>query len=155
NRSIQIQRISGSHRSYGSYRTYGFGLLILARRDLRPDVPRDQVHGEQIPQAVEVRVFLELRQVRVRHSRPQLGHALRGDLAVLDELGVALEDRFREQLAAGDLDAELALQPEHDVQEVDRLGPQVTHQCRLRVDLVLVDVQRLDERRGHLLIDLV
>jgi len=35
-----------------------------------------------------------------------------------------MEDRLGEQLAARDLDAELALQPKDDVEEVDRLGPQ-------------------------------
>ena len=85
-------------------------------------------------------------EVGERHRLRQFGEALGGDLAVLHELGVALEDRFREQLAARDLDAELALEPEDDVEEVDRLGAEVALQRDGRVDLVLVDVQRLDQR---------
>ena len=82
--------------------------------------------------ALDLRVLLELAQVGERHACAQLGQALVGDLAVLHELRVALEDRLGEQLAARDLDAELALQAEDDVEEVDRLGPQVALQRRRR-----------------------
>src|SRR5262249_21747287 len=62
-------------------------------------------------------------------------------------------DRLGEQLAARDLDPELALQPEDDVQEVDRLGPQVALERGRRLDVFLIHVQRLDQRRGHLLVN--
>src|SRR5436309_1324523 len=97
-------------------------LLILARLQLRLDVARGQVHGEQVAEAFEIRVALELGQVSVRHAALEFGHAFRSEFAVLYKLRVALEDRFREQFAAGDLDAELPFQAEDDVQEVDRLG---------------------------------
>jgi hypothetical protein len=52
-----------------------------------------------------------------------------------------LKDALGEQFDALDPDAELALQAEEDVQEIDRLGPQVTLERRRRPDLVLVQVQ--------------
>src|SRR5262249_15193385 len=115
NRSIQTHRISGSSASgLGRVLRVGSGFL-----DLQLDVAGDQFHREQLADLHHLRVLLELAEVGERHPRPQLGQALLGDLAVGDELRVALEDRLREQLAARDLDAELALQAEHDVQEVD------------------------------------
>ena len=57
----------------------------------------------------------------------------------ITKLRVALEDGLGEQLAARDLDAELPLEPEDDVQKVDRLRPQVAHQRSLGSDILLVD----------------
>src|SRR5262249_44027443 len=66
----------------------------------------------------------------------------------------ALEDRFGEELAARNLDAELALQPEDDIQEVDRLGAEVRLEPGLRGNLFFIDVQRIHEDGGHLPLDL-
>jgi hypothetical protein len=71
------------------------------------------------------------------------------------EIGVALEVRHGEQLAARDPDRELPLQPEEDVEEVDRLRPQVALQRACRLHVLFLDVQRLDQGRGHLAVDLV
>src|SRR5262245_45201181 len=65
-------------------------------------------------------VLLERGQVGEGHAHAQLLQALGGDPAVLHEVGVTLEDRLGEQLAARDLDPELALEAEDDVEEVDR-----------------------------------
>jgi hypothetical protein len=50
-----------------------------------------------------------------------------------------MKERLTEQLAARDLDPELALQAEHDVQEVDGLRAQVREEGRRRDDLVLLE----------------
>jgi hypothetical protein len=64
--------------------------------------------------------------VGVRHPRAQFAHALFGHPTIPHEVGITLEHGFREQLAARDPDAERALQSEHHVQKVDRLGPEVS-----------------------------
>src|SRR5688500_17238192 len=79
------------------------------RAKLALDVLGDHVHREQVADPGQFRVPLELAQVGERHALAQFRQALVGDLAVLHELGVALEDGFREELAARNLDAELAL----------------------------------------------
>ena len=92
------------------------------------DVARDEIDREQVAQVADFGILLEAGEVGERHPLAQLAQALVGDAAVLDEFRVALEDRFREQFAARDLDPELALEAEDDVQEVDRLGAQIALQ---------------------------
>src|SRR5262249_31091089 len=99
--------------------------VIASRPQLGLDVARDQVHREQVAHPADLGVLLELAQVGQGQALAQLLKALGGDLAVLHELRVAVEDRIGEQFAARDLDSELALQPEEEGQEVDRLGPQI------------------------------
>jgi hypothetical protein len=96
-----------------------FGLVELAL-----DVPGNQLDGEQVADVQDLRVLLEVPQIRERHLGLQLGHALVGDAPVLDEVGIALKDRLGEQFAPRDLDAELPLEAEDDVQKVVD-GPQV------------------------------
>jgi 3-hydroxyacyl-[acyl-carrier-protein] dehydratase len=72
------------------------------------------------------------------------------DLAVGHELGAG-EHVLRKQLAAGDLDAEGLLQPEHDVEEVDRLRSQVTHHRGARGDILFIHPQGIDQGCLHLL----
>src|SRR5262245_25835031 len=79
------------------------------RLQLTPDVAGDQVHCEQVADVRDLGILLEGCQVGEWHALAQLFQALLGDLAVLHELRVALEDRLGEQLAARDLDPELAL----------------------------------------------
>src|SRR5207245_1330022 len=82
-------------------------VLVTARRQLTLDVVGNQLNREEVTDVTDFRVGLELAEVSERHTLPQLRQALVGDSAVLHEVRVALEDRFREQLAARDLDPEL------------------------------------------------
>src|SRR5262245_8395954 len=88
------------------------GLDSGALAEFPRDVTVQEADREQVGDGADPPVVRERAEVGVRHAGAQLVQALLGDLAVLDELGVALEDRLGEQLAARDLDAELALQPE-------------------------------------------
>src|SRR5262249_23230955 len=99
--------------------------LAVAGFELALDEAGDQLHGEEIPHAIELAVLRELAEVRERHPAAQFLDALVSHLAVSNEAGVALEDGLGEQFAARDPDAELPLQAEDDVQKVDRLGAQV------------------------------
>ena len=76
-------------------------------------------------------------------------------LAVLNQVRIALEDGFGEQLAARNLDPEFAFETEDDVQEIDGLGAQISLQRGRRFNVFLIHVQRLDQRRGHLGINFV
>src|SRR5262249_13077521 len=100
-------------------------IRLRGKIDLPGDVPGHQVDGEQVGDAAQPSVVIEAVEVGVGHARAQLGHALVGNPAFSHELQVSLEDRLGEELAAGDLDSELALQTEHDVQEVDRFRTKV------------------------------
>src|SRR5438874_365040 len=102
--------------------------MLLLGRQLPLDIAGDQLDGEQVAEVADLGVPGELAEVGKGHLGPQLVQAAVGDLAVLDELGIALENRFREQLAARDLDAKLALQAEDDVEKIDRFGSQVSLQ---------------------------
>src|SRR5262245_34590033 len=79
---------------------FGFLLVPAGAAELALDVAGDHLDGEEVADAAEFGVLLELAQVGERHAGLQFGQALGGHLAVLHELRVALEDRFREQLAA-------------------------------------------------------
>src|SRR5258708_5588430 len=85
----------------------------LLRGQLALDVASDQFDREQIAKVRHLGIALETAQVGVGHAVTQLLQTLVGDLAILDEVGIALEDRFREQLAARNLDAELPLETEN------------------------------------------
>src|SRR6266849_7126960 len=97
----------------------------VGRIELALDIPCDQVDGEQVAQMAQLRILLELAQVGERHAGVQLLQALFGHPAVRHEFRIPLENRLGEQLAARNLDAELALEPENNVQKVDRLCPEV------------------------------
>src|SRR3974390_37053 len=95
-----------------------FRFLILARgSQLALDVASNQVHCKEVAEVAQLRILLEMAQVRKRHFRAQLGHALFGNPAVWDQVRIALEDGFGEQLATRDLDPEFTLKAEDDVEE--------------------------------------
>ena len=85
-----------------------------------------QIDREQVGNGTEPSILVELTQVRVCYARTQFANPSLGYLAVGHELGIALEDLLGKELVAWDLDPELAFQAEHDVQEIDGLGPQVS-----------------------------
>src|SRR5262249_42185783 len=127
--------------------------ILVGRAELALDVARNHVHGEQVADTAELGVFLERTEVGERHARAQFVQALFGDAAVLHVFRVALKDRFGEQFAARDLVAEFPLEPEDDVQEIDRLRTQVALQRGGGLDVVLVHVERFDQCCRHLEID--
>ena len=90
-------------------------------RQLARDVLDQHVDGVEVADLLDVGVGGELGQVGVGHPGLELVEPLGRQLAVLDHVGVG-DDVLGEQLAARDLDPEVPLEPEHDVQEVDRLG---------------------------------
>ena len=97
---------------------------------------------------------LELGQVGEREPGLELFDALGGELAVGDPFGVG-HQVLGEQLAARDLDPEIALEAEDDVQKVDRLGAQVALERGLAGHFVLVHAQGIHQRGLDFLEDLV
>src|SRR5262249_14000159 len=95
-------------------------------RELPADVAGYQLDREQVRNGAKPSIFVERTQLRVRHARTKLAHPLVGHLPVAHELEIALEDGLRKEFIAWDLNPKLAFQTEHDVQEVDGLGSQVT-----------------------------
>src|SRR5207244_10322883 len=74
-----------------------FGLRISPRAlvaafQLSLDIARDQLDREQIADAADLRVLFEAGEIGEGHARAQLGEPFGGDLAVLDEFRIALED---------------------------------------------------------------
>src|SRR5262245_10643761 len=126
---------------------------LRLRLELALDVAGDQLDGEQVADVADLGVLLEAAEVGEGHACAQLLDSLVGHAAVLDELRVALEDRLREQLAARDLDTKLPLQAKDDVEEVDGLRAEVALQGGGRLDVLLIDVERLDQGRGDLFED--
>src|SRR5262249_10236717 len=63
-------------------------------------------------------------------------------------------DVLGEELAPGDLDPEVPLQSEDDVQEVDRLRPEVPLERGVAGHVLFVDSQSIDQRRLDFLEDL-
>ena len=79
----------------------------------------------------------------------QLREAGVGDDAFLLELGLGqVAARVLDDLAARDLDLERALEPEHHVEEVDRLGVEVLDQRDVGLDVVDVAAERVGHRLG-------
>ena len=68
---------------------------------------------------------LQIPQVGEGHPRVDCDEALVGQVAIPQQSAAVHQDFFRKQLTAGNLDHELALQPKHDVQEVDGLRAQI------------------------------
>ncbi len=77
---------------------------------LRSQELADHVDGEQIADPLHARVLSELVDVGVRHTGPQFGDPVVGDLAIGDEARVRRGDVLGEQLAAGDLDVKVLLE---------------------------------------------
>ena len=83
-------------------------------------------------------------------ARPALGdHAARRELVVGH-----VAARRALHLAARDLDVELALEAEHDVEEVERLGAEVVHQDRVELRPRRRRAERVGDDRAHGLADL-
>jgi hypothetical protein len=79
-------------------------------------------------QALNLRVFLEGVEVGKRQALAKLLQPLGRDRTVVDQFGVTLEDGFGKQLAARDLDGKRTLEAKGNVEEINRLGPQITLQ---------------------------
>src|SRR5262249_8636372 len=99
-----------------------FGLITVRtfsvpRSELPADVAGYEIDGEQVGNGTKPPIFVERNQLRVRHARTQLAHALLGHLPVANELGISLEDGLRKEFVAWDLNPKLAFQAKHDVQE--------------------------------------
>src|SRR5262249_36923898 len=137
-------------RSIQNHRMQSFlARVSLGHAHLALHVAAHVLHGQQVAKILDYRVSAKRRQVGKRHPLFQLHHAFAGDPAVLHVLGVG-PDIFGDQLAAEDFDIEGFLQAEDDVQKVDRLGPQISHQASLRSHLLLVPPQRIHKRRLYL-----
>jgi hypothetical protein len=90
----------------------------VAGFQLVPHVPRDQIHSKQIRDMADLGVLLELRKVRERYTGTQFLDPLWGDVAVVYQCRIALEDRFGEKLATRNRDAKLLFESKDDVEEV-------------------------------------
>src|SRR5690349_11608259 len=103
-------------------------ISALGRRRPRAEFPLDKSHerldGEDLPDIADLRILLQLRKVRVRQASLERRDALGRHLPVLHELRVLLHV-LREQLPLPDLELERLLELEHDVEEIDRLGPEI------------------------------
>jgi hypothetical protein len=77
--------------------------------ELPRNVPSNEIDSKQGRNCAQSPVTIEATEVGVGHARAQLVDAFIGYLAFGHELGVTPEDRLGEELAARDLDAELAL----------------------------------------------
>src|SRR5262245_22821522 len=98
NRSIQTQRIC---RVPGiGFRGSGSGPTEPDPRSPEPDsgiqlvvdIADDRLNGEQVANDLQRWVRFKLRQIGERHLGLEFGEPLRGDAAVFNKLGVALED---------------------------------------------------------------
>src|SRR5687768_10352951 len=94
---------------------------LVAVVQLAFDVVGDQLDREEVADTAQLGVAFEGAEVGEGHAGFELVEALLRHLAILHELRIALEDGFREEFAAGNLDTELPLEAEDDVQEVDGL----------------------------------
>src|SRR5215471_7939751 len=84
----------------------------------------------------------------------ELRQTLLCDDAFLLKLGLGkIAARVLDNLAARDFDLEGALQPEHHVQEVDRLGVQSLDQRHVELDVLDIAAQRVGHGFGNLGID--
>src|SRR5581483_5059861 len=91
-------------------------VLVIPRfAEFTLDVAGDDLDGEQVADAADLRVGLELAEIGEGHACPQLFQPLGCYLAVLHEIRVAVEDGFREKFPARDFDPEFTLEPEDDV----------------------------------------
>ena len=118
------------------------------------DEPDDRLDGEDLADVPDLRVRLELREIRVREAGLQGGDPLGRHPPVLHELGILL-DVLGEEFPLRDLEAERLLEPEDDVKEVDRLGPEVARQRRVGRDLIVIHREGLHQNALHLREDLV
>src|SRR5262249_33675349 len=103
----------------------------------------EHVDRVKVEQLVDLGVRLEAAEVGVGHPLFHLGQALRGQLAVLSQLRVGAV--LGEQLAPRDLDPEVTLEAEDDVEQVDRLGPQVLERGRVRRQVVFVPAEGINQ----------
>jgi hypothetical protein len=97
----------------------------------------------------------EIGRIGLGHHLVQLlGAGLADDLVLVRELvvGDAALDVLAE-VRGLDLDAGALLDPEQDVEQVDRLGAEIVHQRRLGGHLVVVERKRLDHRFLHRTVD--
>src|SRR5262245_41272496 len=82
----------------------------LLLRDLRFQIPHDEIDREEVLNLVEAWILAEVGEVRVRHAGLELDEPVRVHLSVDDELGVARKDRLGEEFLARDLQVELAFE---------------------------------------------
>src|SRR3954452_1444466 len=126
-----------------------YSLTDLLTSPLRGELMLDEVahvlDGELFAEVLHAGVSFESGQVGKRHALLELRHAGGVYLAIFDVLGIG-EDVFREQLTALDLDSERFLEAEHDIEEVDRLGAEVTLERGNWLYFVLIDAERIDQR---------
>jgi len=99
-------------------------------RQLHLQIAHDHVYREEFRDGVYLRILFELAEVGKRHAGTQHRKTIVVHLALLHEFRVALEVRLGEEFAARHLDAELALEPEQDIEEVNRFGPQIALEGR-------------------------
>src|SRR5262249_19010674 len=92
-------------------------LSIHSGPELALDVWNQSVDRVLVRDLLDGRVVFDLRDVGERQPRLELLDALAGELAVGDPFGVGRQV-LGEQLAARDLDPEVALEAEDDVQEI-------------------------------------
>ncbi len=96
--------------------------------------------------------FSGVREAVGRHlaqERAQALHAGLGHHALLLELRLRqVAARFLDDLAARDLELEGALQAEHEVEEVDRLGVQPLDERHVELDVLDVAAERIGDGLG-------
>ena len=84
-----------------------------------------------------------------RHLRPPFCQALVGYPPVRNEVRITRKNRLGEQLPARDLDPEVPLEPEHDIEKINRLGAQIALKGGVAGHVFFIYAQGVHQRTPH------